>query len=316
LQQIPQTAKVAVFSCAIDIGRTEAKGTVLLKSAEQVINFSRDEEDSLERDLRAIADTGASILITSDTISDMALHFINRLGLIALRVPSKFDIRRIVRATGALAQTSLLPPRPEQLGTVGSLIVTEIGSDFCTVIESAPGLGRISSILLRGASTNKMDDYERSIVDSIAVAKTLLTRADGRLVPGAGAAEMELSHRLSQWTMGSGLTGLPLLALQKFSQVFISVAEVLAENAGFDPVQYMASLEVAHMNGRIAAGVQPDENQPIDTHVRDLLIIKRSAIRYACRVSWLILGVEQIIVSKPANPGLSANRPAGNIDAD
>ena len=316
LQQIPQSAKIAVYSCAIDIGRTEAKGTVLLKSAEQMLSFSKDEEDSLERELRAVAETGVKILITSDTVSDMALHFINRLGLIALRVPSKFDIRRIVRATGAQTQTSLLPPRPDQQGTVGSFKVIEIGGDFCTVIESAPGLGRISSILLRGASTNKLDDYERSLIDSIAVAKSLLTRADGRLVPGAGASEMELAHRLSQWTMESSLTGLPLLALQNFSQVFTSVAEVLTENAGFDQVQYMASLEAAHMSGRIAAGVQPDESQPVDTAVRDLLIVKRSAIRYACRVSWLILGVEQIIFSKPANPGLSANRPAGNIDAD
>jgi T-complex protein 1 subunit theta len=316
IQQVAQSAKVAVFSCPIDIGRTEAKGTVLLKSAEQMLNFSKDEEDSLERDLRAIADSGAQILVTSDAVGDMALHFINRLGLIVLRVPSKFDIRRIVRATGAQPLTTLVPPKPEQLGTAGSFKVIEIGGDFCTVIESASGFGRISSILLRGSSTNKMDDYERTLIDSIAVAKTLLGKPDGKLVPGAGASEMELAHRLSQWTLESGLTGLPLLALQKFSQAFTTVAEVLAENAGFDPVQYMATLETAHVNGRIAAGVHPDEPQPVDTPVRDLLIVKRSAIRYACRVAWLLLGVDQIIMAKPAVPGLAGSRPAGNLDAD
>ena len=41
--------KVAVFTCALDIAQTETKGTVLLKSAEEMLNFTRGEEKQLEK---------------------------------------------------------------------------------------------------------------------------------------------------------------------------------------------------------------------------------------------------------------------------
>lgn len=42
-------AKVAVFTCALDISQTETKGTVLIKNADEMLNFTRDEEKHLEK---------------------------------------------------------------------------------------------------------------------------------------------------------------------------------------------------------------------------------------------------------------------------
>ena len=44
-----QKGKVAVFTCGLDIAQTETKGTVLLKSAEEMLNFTRGEEKQLEK---------------------------------------------------------------------------------------------------------------------------------------------------------------------------------------------------------------------------------------------------------------------------
>lgn len=305
-------ARVAVYSCPLDIARTETKGTVLLKSAEQMKAFSKDEERSLEAGLKAIADSGAQLLVTSDTVSDLALHFMERLGLASLKVTSKFDLRRIVRATGARALTSLLPPKTEELGTTSEVFVMDIGSDVCTILKNDKG-ARISTIVLRGSSTNVMDDYERSILNGISVAKAVLMAADGRLLPGAGACEMELGKRLGEWALNSGLSGLPLMSLQYFSEAFSMIPQVLAENAGYDPITYMAALEAAHNNGRSSAGVHPEESEPVDTHIRDALIVKRKAVMYAGRVASLVLGVDQIIMAKQVNPGgpdARANCPA------
>jgi len=41
-------AKVCVFTCPLDIAQTETKGTVLLKNAEEMLNFTRGEEQQLE----------------------------------------------------------------------------------------------------------------------------------------------------------------------------------------------------------------------------------------------------------------------------
>jgi T-complex protein 1 subunit theta len=41
-------AKVAVFTCALDIAQTETKGTVLIKNADEMLNFTTGEEKHLE----------------------------------------------------------------------------------------------------------------------------------------------------------------------------------------------------------------------------------------------------------------------------
>jgi T-complex protein 1 subunit theta len=42
-------AKVAVFTCGIDIAQTETKGTVLLRNSEELLDFSRSEEVLMEK---------------------------------------------------------------------------------------------------------------------------------------------------------------------------------------------------------------------------------------------------------------------------
>ena len=42
-------AKVAVFTCGLDIAQTETKGTVLIKNKDEMLNFTTGEEKHLEK---------------------------------------------------------------------------------------------------------------------------------------------------------------------------------------------------------------------------------------------------------------------------
>ena len=44
-----ENAKVAVYSCPFDASATETKGTVLIKSANELMQFSKGEEDLIEQ---------------------------------------------------------------------------------------------------------------------------------------------------------------------------------------------------------------------------------------------------------------------------
>lgn len=96
-----ENAKVAVYAQGVDTSGPETKGTVLIKSAEELEGYSRSEEEKLEQYVKAIADSGAKVIVSGGAIGEMAMHFIEKYGLLALRIPSKFDMRRFCRATGA-----------------------------------------------------------------------------------------------------------------------------------------------------------------------------------------------------------------------
>lgn len=101
-------AKIAVYTCAVDITQTETKGTVLIKSADELMNFSRGEENLLEAQIKAIAESGAKVIVSGGKFGDMALYYVNKYNLMAVRLPSKFDLRRLCKAIGATALPKLV----------------------------------------------------------------------------------------------------------------------------------------------------------------------------------------------------------------
>jgi len=101
-------AKIAVYSCPLDTPKTETKGTVLISNGEELKSFAKQEEERLETVVRDIAATGVKVVVTGSGIGEMALHFLNRYNLLAIKVLSKFDLRRLCKATGATALARLV----------------------------------------------------------------------------------------------------------------------------------------------------------------------------------------------------------------
>lgn len=63
-------AKVAVYAQGVDTSGPETKGTVLIKSAEELENYSRSEEEKLEQYIKAISDSGAKVVVSGGNIGE------------------------------------------------------------------------------------------------------------------------------------------------------------------------------------------------------------------------------------------------------
>ena len=107
-------AKVAIFMSGIDIALTETKvfnittdnqGTVLIKNATEMLDFSKGEEKQLESAIKELADAGVKVVVSGSGIGELTMHFLNRYQMLVVKVLSKFDIRRLCRVTGATALT-------------------------------------------------------------------------------------------------------------------------------------------------------------------------------------------------------------------
>jgi len=294
-------AKIAVYSCALDSMQTETKGTVLINNADELTSFSKGEEDLLEGQVKAIHEAGCNMIVCGGKAADMAVHFCNKYGIMVVRLQSKFDIRRLCRATQATALPRLTPPTPEEAGHCDRVYASEIGDAGVVIFEQEREDTAISTIVVRGSTQNVMDDIERSIDDGVNTFK-MLTR-DPRLLPGAGATEIEIAQRVSK--QGKTMPGLGQYAMQKYADAFEVMPRTMAENAGVKPTELVSNLYAAHSEGKQNAGfdIEGDGAAVIDAAeagICDAMLSKYWACKFATNAACTVLRVDQIIMAKQA----------------
>ena len=254
---------------------------------------------------------------------------------------------RVVNAT-PLARVGA--PTPEEAGFVDIFETIEIGGDRVTVIRqlvdgdegydpTIPGeRTKTATIVLRGATSNRLDDLERAIDDGVNVIKALLK--DPRMVPGAGATEIELAKRLDVY--GSGLKGLSQHGVKRYASALEVVPRTLAENAlgGAEGNEVLSRLWAKHEekggeNWGVDVEVIPTTPLPDgfytradklqgesdgtlladEAQIHDSLAAKSWAIQLGTEAAVSVLAVDSIIMSKPAG-GPKIPKQAGNWDED
>jgi T-complex protein 1 subunit theta len=299
-----EKCKVAVFGVGIEASSAEAKSTVLLKNADELLNYNKSEEAALDKLIGSIAATGVKVVIANGTVSEMALHFLNKYNLMVIKIMSKFEIRRICGAVGATAVVKLAPPTPEELGEVALLEVREIAQrKVCILSQDLDEDTSVATIVLRASTENVMNDLERSVDDGVCSVKTLCN--DPRLLPGAGAVELELCKQLKEYA--DEVKGLDQYAIRKFGEAFDVVPRTLTENSGCDATVHLHNLHQAHSDtsnpNAKNMGFEIDEHVPVDSVGRgifDLYATKVNALRLAVDAAITVLRVDQIVMSKPA----------------
>jgi T-complex protein 1 subunit theta len=133
---------------------------------------------------------------------------------------------------------------PDEMGSIDVVEVVEMGGDRVTVFKQENDMTRTATIVLRGATQNYLDDLERAIDDGVSVVKAITK--DPRLVPGAGATEMELLKRVL--AQGEKTPGLLQHSIKKYAEAFEVIPRTLAETSGVDATEVLSKLYTAHHN--------------------------------------------------------------------
>merc|ERR1711871_1807367 len=150
-------SKVVAFNCGVEMATTETKGTVLIRTADELINYNKSEERALEAIVKEIADSGVKLVISGGSVSEMAVHFLEKYQLMCLKITSKWELRRLCGA-----------PTPEEMGSVSKVSTKELGGRTVTVLEQlGDAQTKIATVVLRAATASLIDDLERAVDDGV-----------------------------------------------------------------------------------------------------------------------------------------------------
>lgn len=290
--------KVAIYNCPLDPQESDTKGTVLIKNAGELLNYTKSEENHAENIVKQIAEAGINVVVAGGSISEIMLHYLEKYKIMAVKVLSKFEMKRLAKCLNATCIVRHGPPTPEEIGVCDEVVVEEIGSQKCTVFRRNTDDTKLTTIVLRGGTNNMLEDIERAVDDAVNVYRCLLK--DKVFVPGAGATETSLYYMLENFA--KTCSGLDQYAVHKFGKAFEVIPRILADNAGINSNELLTKLFSAN-SGEKCYGIDitgKDIKESTALGVYDHLAAKTCAIKLAADAAITILRVDQIIVAKPA----------------
>ncbi|GAW79469.1 T-complex protein 1, theta subunit [Plasmodium gonderi] len=293
-----ENANVIVLNCGLEAATTETKGTVLLNNAQELLNFTKGEEEQMKKMIQNIKKEGVDVIVVNGAISDIAQHFCDAEQIMTLKISSKFETLRICKLLNISSLVKLGVPKPEEIGKASSIYVSEIASKKVTIINSKNK--KVSTIILRGATYNLLDEVERCIHDGINAIKNAIK--GNSFLYGAGCIEVQLCERLKKYAQQ--LKGVDNYSVKVFAESFLVIPRILATNCGYNSTDVLNQLINEHDKGNNEACININKDSFITSakknNIYDNYKCKKYAIDLAMDALQTILKIDQIILAKPA----------------
>ncbi|WP_089777311.1 thermosome subunit alpha [Haloferax massiliensis] len=296
-----EDANIAILDDALEVRETEIDAEVNVTDPDQLQQFLDQEEKQLKEMVDKLVEVGADAVFVGDGIDDMAQHYLAKEGILAVRRAKSSDLKRLARATGGRVVSSLDDIEADDLGFAGSVGQKDVGGDERIFVEDVEDAKSVT-LILRGGTEHVVDELERAIEDSLGVVRTTLE--DGKVLPGGGAPETELSLQLREFADSVG--GREQLAVEAFAEALDIVPRTLAENAGLDPIDSLVDLRSRHDGGEFAAGLDAYTGEVIDMEeegVVEPLRVKTQAIESATEAAVMILRIDDVIAAGDLSGG-------------
>jgi thermosome len=311
MPEVVKDARIALVDSAIEIKDTEVDAKIQITDPSQMKAFLDQEEGMIKEMIEKIVRSGANVIFCQKGIDDMAQHFLAKQGIYAARRVKKSDMDKLARATGAKVMTSLDDLSEKELGKAGLVEEVKVGDEEMTFVRACKNPKAVT-LLVRGGTEHVVDEAKRAIDDSIGDIIAAITV--GKIVGGAGAAELELSKGLNKFA--NSLSGKEQLAVQAFASAIEVIPVTLAESAGLDPIDKMAELKSSHDKGMKWAGINVFTGRVIDAwraKIVEPLKIKTQAVKSASEVANMILRIDDVVAGSSKPAGMPEGMPPGGM---
>lgn len=248
-----KSSRMAVYAHDLTIPSTCVDCVSMINCAYDLSHYNFAEESILRDMVVSIASSGASVVVTGGRISDHACHYLDRYRLMLVRIPSKYELRRLCRLSGACILVTFRVPAVEELGFVARVDSREVGNRGCVIFERARTSGGISTLVLRGATKCFLQEVEMS-VDGCVDSFRICTK-DPRTLPASGGSEIELIRRVK--LLSRRRLGVRKYVTDSLSNAFLFLPRQLCSNSGRLSVS-CDSLSSLHENGYVSVGLNAE----------------------------------------------------------
>lgn len=290
--------KLAILTCPFEPPKPKTKHKIDISTIEEYQKLQTYEREKFKEMIDCVKKSGADVVICQWGFDDEANHLLFQNELPAVRWVGGQELELIAIATNGRIVPRFQDLSTDKLGTCASIRELEFGTtkDRVLVIEGFSSTKTVNCFV-RGSNKMIVDEAKRALHDSLCVVRNLIR--DSRVVYGGAAAEISMSLVVSN--EADKQRGVDQYAFRAFSQALDSIAMILAENSGFDPIETLSSLKSSQIKENVSTiGVDclgKGTNDMKELFIVDPLIGKKQQILLATELCRMILKIDNVIIS-------------------
>ena len=296
MPRVIKDAKILLLNSPLEIEKTEFEAKISIDRPEQMRMFLDEETNMIRTMVKKIEKTGANIVICQKGIDDVALDYLAKAGISAVKRVKESDINALGKATGARSVTNLDDLTSQDLGFAQLVEEKKIETDKWVFIEKCKN-PKALSILIRGGSERVVDEAERSMHDALMVVKDVVQKP--AIVAGGGSPEVYIAQKLRTWA--TGISGREHYAVLAFADAIESIPITLAENGGMDVIDTLAGIRSKQLSGNNSwIGVDVKELNVRDMRKKNIiepLAVKEQVLRSATETAAMLLRIDDILAA-------------------
>ncbi len=295
MPRVVEDAKIALLNTPLEVKEPETDAQIRITSPDQLEAFLQKEEEMIKKMVEKLKEVGANVVFCQKGIDDLAQHFLAKEGIFAVRRVKKSDMKKLAKATGAKIVTDIRDLKPEDLGYAKKVEERKVAGEAMVFVEGCKDPKAVT-ILVRGGTEHIVDEAERALSDALKVLAAAIK--DGAVVPGGGAAEIEVAVQLMKWAPSVG--GREQLAVEAFAKALEVIPRSLAENAGLSAIDLLVKAKAEHEKGNKNAGIDVFSGEVVDMAKKGIIEptkVKKQAIKSASEAAIMILKIDDVIAA-------------------
>lgn len=234
---------------------------------------------------------GGGAVFVRDRVHEAVSHYLQQQGIPLITSLQVSDMEALSRLTGSPIHHRIT----DVVDTPESAVIEEraIGDLRYVTVD---GEGEAVTLLIRGATRQTIDEFERAFDDAVGV--TCLYYNDNRAVPGGGAAYSHLARLVRKRAQETvGLSARERMAIEAFADGLEVIPATIATNAGMDALDVVMELRslTDPQRGLYINGATRGIENMVSKGVVEPLALVEQVISSALEVTIAILRIDDIM---------------------
>lgn len=314
MPKVIENARILLLDNDIQDERTKTDAEIRISNPREITEFLSNKTSNLLQKFQYVIKSGANVVFSRGGIDPLALNHFSKNRILTVKRVKENDLLWLSKATGARVVRDLDGINKDDMGYAAMVYERMVDDDKMVFVDGCSNPKSVT-ILLRATSKKILDEFHRTILDSIYVLRNFIK--EPKIVPGGGAVEafvaMIIKERSYQFP------GKEQIVIQKYAEALEEIPLTIARNAGMNTIDIgthlrgkiytqsssngkIRSKENGTYNNRYWYGINAIDRKVDDMmnlHVVEPLMVKEQVLVTATESIALLMRVDDVVMKKP-----------------